>query len=115
MISSPTILVDDILPKTTQNNIINAPFFHHPPSTPLSSPVNPAILVAHVIAHIATHLIARRRPLSTPTVVAQVIAHRHRRGSPPPPSSMSRQYEFNMSPETGPNGHPVTLHTSIVV
>ena len=24
-------------------------------------------------------------------------------------------HEFNASPETGPNGHPVTLHTSIVV
>jgi hypothetical protein len=24
-------------------------------------------------------------------------------------------YKYNMSPETGPNQHPVTLHTSIVV
>jgi len=24
-------------------------------------------------------------------------------------------YEINVSPETGPNHHPVTLHTSIVV
>jgi len=24
-------------------------------------------------------------------------------------------YEFNTSPETGPNRHPLTLHTSIVV
>jgi hypothetical protein len=47
--------------------------------------------VAHIIARIITHVVACRRPLSTPTVVAQVIAHRHRCRSPPPPSSMSRR------------------------
>jgi len=28
---------------------------------------------------------------------------------------MKNEYEIKVSPETGPNGHPVTLHTSIVV
>ncbi len=30
-------------------------------------------------------------------------------------AEQEKYYEFNMSPETGPNRHPLTLHTSIVV
>ncbi len=47
--------------------------------------------VAHIIPHIITHVVACRRLPLTPTVVAKVIAHRHRRCSQPPPSSMSRR------------------------
>ena len=43
------------------------------------------------IAHIITHIVACRRPPSTPTVVAQVIAHRNCRRSPTQPSGMSRR------------------------
>ncbi len=32
-----------------------------------------------------------------------------------PKSVVEVWYEFNASPETGPNRHPVTLHTPIVV
>jgi hypothetical protein len=47
------------------------------------------IPVVH-IAYIITHVVARRCLPSTPTVVAQVIAHRNRRRSPTQPSGMSR-------------------------
>ncbi len=49
-----------------------------------------AIVPVVHIAHIITHVVARRRPPSTPTVLAQVIAHRNRRRSPTQPSGMSR-------------------------
>ncbi len=65
------------------------------PATPfagvIAGVITAIIPVAHIIAHIITHVVARRHLPSTPTVVAQVIAHRHRHRSPPPPSSMSRQ------------------------
>jgi hypothetical protein len=80
-----------------------------PPGAPPPLPAGaPAILFAGVvagvvaaiiaaivpvihIAHIITHVVACHRPLSTPTVIAQVIAHRNRRRSPTQPFGMSRR------------------------
>jgi hypothetical protein len=57
----------------------------HGPCCPHHCPHhNPHFLLAVILCH----------PLSTPTVVTQVIAHRHCRCSPPPASRMSRQYRW---------------------
>ncbi len=87
----PTILVAYITQNHTsrEQHHHQRPLFHCLPSTPPSSAINPAIIVAHVIAHVITHVVPCRFLLSTPTIAAQVIAHRHRCRSPPPPSSMS--------------------------
>jgi hypothetical protein len=47
--------------------------------------------VAHVMAHIITLFVTHRCLPSTPTIFAQVIAHRHHCHSPPPPSNISRR------------------------
>jgi hypothetical protein len=90
MTSLPTILVEDIPWNHTKQHH-QRPLFNRLPWTPPLFAVNPAIVIAHVIAHLDTHLVACRCPPSTPTVIIQVIAPRHHCGSPPPPSSMSRQ------------------------
>jgi hypothetical protein len=73
-----------------------------PPPLPVGVPAIPyagimagvvtaIIPVAHIITLVITHVFAHCCLPSTPTIVAQIIAHCHHRHSPPPPSRMSRQ------------------------
>jgi hypothetical protein len=115
MFPLPTIQLQIFSKTRTQNNIISS----LPPFP--SSTINPTIIRCQP-GHpcpprhhpfVVTHLVTRRCPPWTPTIIAQVITHRHRCCSPPPPSSMSSKDKAAFPPPTPPPPLPLSQTDSV--